>query len=406
MVPISGIRMRPSGPSGRGRIKPTPVSAPAVRPQPAVQGVAQFVPINAVVQALQSRSGDAAAQAEYGTGLLVVDTNLDFQLTPAVADTIQTADHHGRHGKVSQADGTAQYPKINATMKTQARIRAALDRAQGDVQAAVADLGITRWTTDNIADAAEAGFIVENQVRALTRPQEQALLRAATQFIDYRVFGSDYTRDEPGVVLGAALLYEYGVILGEHHIVGSDRLPQDRRDVEIMRAAVDTVKQMLDSEGDRRSSAAKFWAEVDAAREVAAYANIETLHVGGKVALRIFDMNQLRDYAYFVQCACLPLVDTDMPLHVDYWPIAMKGDSAPRYTLIAAIPDGRSLPTGSNMIAATHTIRDMEKTRADQRGSVATPWFGRDTVMLNIPGSQFNPHELAAFLVDPTQGLF
>jgi hypothetical protein len=328
-------------------------------------------------------------------GMVVADTNFKG------SEAARTVDHHGTY---------ATPDNKNATMKMLDLFEAALEKTNGDVDAAIELLNISAVTTDNLADGMWCVWIARHQRQVLSDPALRQTIRDATRFEDFSAFGSAYKRSDPGVELQAALFGKYGEILSANSIKGSDRFPPSLAE-KIMAEGILAIDKMLSDPAARLAAAEKFWGEVDAATEVAQAKALMSESVDGQV--NFYDTKALSDYGTLAQWLAIPQAH-DLNLQVSVAPMPpLKGADgiviAGRSLMIVAIPDGRALKTGKGLLSIKDVLNAAEAKKALALGVEPNFWFGKDNVVLPNPaggGTLLTPAELAKILTDPANGLF
>lgn len=366
---------------------------------------------------------------------VVVDTNI-----PGMGyDYMRIIDHHGPFLK--RADGSMQ--KANATMQMMNRFEDAL-RAAGakdvnnptDVQVreAMRLLNIKEVATDNLADGAWSVWMAEHQAEVLRNPELRGLIREATYFEDFTAFSQGkYDRNDPAVELQASLFSEYGKILAQHGIKGSDRIPPDKAEA-IMTETVTAMDKMISDPGSRAKAAETFWTNVDAARAKAEGAVIYEAQVDGKTVMKFYDMKQLGDFTVFEQWLAVPDIyrerpqtnpDGSLKLDADGHPIMGTGetlnvqvtvapmppaaDGAARTLPIVAIPFGNRVGGKQGLLVVLDALNKAERAKAEAAGVEPNFWFGKDSVVLPNPaggGSRLTAKEIADIVTNPKYGLF
>ncbi|HSA58204.1 MAG TPA: hypothetical protein VLJ37_00785 [bacterium] len=400
---------------------------------------------------------------------VIVDTNI-----PGMGyDYMRVIDHHGPFLK--RADGSMQ--KANATMQMMNRFEDAL-RAAGakdvnnptdaQVREAMRLMNIKEVATDNLADGAWSVWMAEHQAEVLRNPELRGLIREATYFEDFTAFSQGkYDRNDPAVELQASLFSEYGKILAQHGIKGSDRIPPDKAEA-IMTETMTAMDKMISDPVSRAKAAETFWTNVDAARAKAEDpANGVVIHeaqVDGKTVMKFYDMTKLSEFTVFEQWLAVPDIYRERPqtnpdgslkhddnghpimgtgeslsVQVTVAPVfrpKMKADGTPEYKTkadgtpeigpdgkpvaameldpnrslpIVAIPFGNRVGGKQGLLVVLDALNKAERAKAEAAGVEPNFWFGKDSVVLPNPaggGSRLSTTEIADIITDPKYGLF
>lgn len=383
------------------------------------------------------------AKAEWDEGLknakkdlpVIVDTSI-----PGMGyDYLRVVDHHGPFLK--KPDGSAQ--KANATMQLMNRFEDAL-RASGakdvtnptdaQVREAMTRLNLKEVATDNLADGAWSVWMARNQSQILKNPELRALIREATYFEDFTAFSQGkYDRGDPAIELQAALFAQYGRILRENGIAGSDRIPADKAEA-IMADTLKAMDAVLANPTERARLADAFWENVDAARAKAEAAVIHEAQVDGRTVVKFYDMAQLNGFTVFEQWLAvpdiyrqrpqtnadgslklgadgfpLPSVTEGLDVQVTVAPMPKAPDGGARSLPIVAIPFGNKVGGRRGLLVVVDALNRAEKAKADALGVPANFWFGKESVVLPNPaggGSRLTPKEIADIVTDPSHQLF
>jgi hypothetical protein len=365
--------------------------------------------------------------------LIIADTSLPA-FTPADRAAYghlegSTVDHHGRFLTPDNK---------NSTMKLLDRFEQALADCNGDADAAMMELNLRFITTDNLADGGWPVWIAKNQKRILSEKSLRDLIRGATEFEDITAFGNNYDRNDPAVKLQAALFKKYGENLKSNEISGSDRFPPEKA-VIVMDRAIADIETLLKDPALVDKTAEDFWAEVDAAKEVAKQVATHEEFVGGKRVISIYDMTKevpvtdaegkpvtqkMTDFTIFAQWLSVPDLqrpvpaEEKLPLQVTVTPMPPVGD-AKRALPIIAIPNGLKLPSGKSLLTVTKALIELEAKKVEElkkEGKLpddfkSNIWFGKDSVILPNPnppglGTVLTQGEIASVLMRPDFALF
>jgi hypothetical protein len=261
-------------------------------------------------------------------------------------------------------------------------------------------LNLTLLSSDNVGDGLSwPAWMANNQARVLLDPQLRTTICEATVHEDFGVFGGNYldgvddtSKLPASIKLQSALFLAYDEALARAGVRGSDRVPPEKAAA----VAADVGKAIdaaLSTPAHVEERAAAFFAQVGLA-----LATVEdnALVKGASVAdkkggwvLPVFDTSKLpKELGTFASWAVPPLFGK----HALQMTVSPGADG--RSTMILAIPDGRTLPSGKGLLGLLGALNAREQARTPQ-GMAPTPWFGRDVVLLPAPpGSLLNAQDV------------
>lgn len=367
-----------------------------------------------------------AALIAANDGIMIADTSIpsvsaDYAASKTrIADGFvnphegqRTVDHHGPYAK--NPDGSVD-PR-NSTMKLIDIMEEVLVSCDGNIDVAIAKLNLRAATTDNLADGGWCVWVAKNQRRVLENPQLRALIRQATSFEDFTAFGSTYyagQRGTPGIELQAAIFGEYNAIIKKYELKFFDRFSPAQAEA-ILNDACAAINKMLDpasvKSGMRRKAAEAFWTGLDAARDQArTKAFMPDVSVAGKVS--VYDNTQLKGIDTLTKALAVPLAHNSS-LQVTVSPMTDASGALTGKTLyFVAIPDGRKLPSGKDLLTIVGALNRAEMEKATRLGMtpIENVW-GDSKSNVAFPkassgGSVLTPAEISKILTDPAAGLF
>lgn len=391
-----------------------------LRPQASTIGRATIVPMNELTELCKSG-------APPPSGLLVLDTNfgaLEAKAHPGWSSVV--VDHHGPVHGADKGRGTNSTTQLVdrfeaalgadvAAAKKNPQFTAALvavekaAKAHGlsvtttqkeQAAAGLLALNLTLLSSDNVGDGLSwPAWMANNQARVLLDPQLRTTICEATVHEDFGVFGGNYldgvddtSKLPASIKLQSALFLAYDEALARAGVRGSDRVPPEKAAA----VAADVGKAIdaaLSTPAHVEERAAAFFAQVGLA-----LATVEdnALVKGASVAdkkggwvLPVFDTSKLpKELGTFARWAVPPLFGK----HALQMTVSPGADG--RSTMILAIPDGRTLPSGKGLLGLLGALNAREQARTPQ-GMAPTPWFGRDVVLLPAPpGSLLNAQDV------------
>lgn len=390
----------------------------------------------------------------------IYDTSLPAKPETAHMDQA-TVDHHGRFANpknsteqlIDRMEVTLDVVKGDReALESAAQDAASMDAARRglresghknpsakqiqEIAAAIREMNLKEVTTDNLADGAWSVWIAKNQARILADPGLRKKIAEATHFEDFTAFGSQYDSKDPAVRLQAALFQEYGKILRDHGIVGSDRFTPDKAR-KVMDEALTAIDKMVFNPIVQEAAATEFFQKVEMAKKVALESALMTkasVH-SDEIQLSFFDLTKLGEFTVFQQWLALPGVapggkaDTLQVSVVPMKPLEQtiegKEIKAGRQLQIVAIPNGRELPSQQGLLKVLKSINRAELRQAEalgltpKEGEALKPgqlprehfsslWFGKDNVILPNPmkgGSLLSSERVSEILTDRAHDL-
>jgi len=415
-VPVQQPSMATATTGGRG----VGGTLSLLRPAVATIGTAAFVPMSTLIE--RAKTGAPVPQ-----GLLILDTNLgDVEKTAHASWQQATLDHHGPvHGKdkgrgdnstsqlvdrfdaALRADVVAakQQPAfVSASVVVEKAAKqhglTATTAQKEQAAAALLALNLTSISADNVGDGLSwPVWMAANQARVLLDPALRDTIREATVHEDFGVFGGNYLKGVDDVSalpapikLQSALFLAYDTALARANVRGSDRVAPDKAEAvaKDVGAAIDALLKdpVL---VDKRSG--DFFAMVGLALStVEEHSLVKDASIGdgrGGYAMPVFDTSKLpKELGIFASWAVPPLFG-DHSLQMTSSPGADN-----RRTLILAVPDGRTLPSGKSLLTVLDRLNTLEQERTPA-GQQPSSWFGRDVVVLpSQPGSVLTPSDV------------
>jgi|GEM_PF-4728931 len=388
------------------------------QPSPHATGFAAFVDFPTLkAEADRVASADTvmreawakAALQEIQADILLADANFGRR-----EPYLRVLDHHGVYAQ-----------EKNSTEQLLDLFEGALKQARGNVAAAIRLLNIREISSDNLGDGGWCVWIAQHQRQVLENPSLRDTIRRATHFEDFTAFGNNYERNDPAVQLQAAVFKRYGDNLKSKGILGSDRFPPAQAKV-VVGDAMQDISLLLSDSALLKKTANEFWAEVDAAKEVAARSILLEEFVGGRRVLAFYDMAPLRSFSIFAQWLAVPDLQRELaPAEklllqatvASMPPVEGPHGASTRSLPIIAIPDGRELPSQKGLLSVLQKMSDAELLRVEQlkrEGKLPAEfkgnfWFGKDSVILPSPlggGTVLSLREIADILMGPDLALF
>ncbi|MCE9624187.1 MAG: hypothetical protein K8R69_01850, partial [Deltaproteobacteria bacterium] len=412
-----------------------------------------------VVAKVWSEQVIADARAYQAGRTHIYDTSLPAKPETAHMDPA-TVDHHGRFanpknsteqligkmeaslevvkGDTEALDGAAKdVGAVDAARRglREAGVQKPTEKQVIEIAAALRELNLKEVTTDNLADGGWSVWIAKNQARILADPALRKRVEAATHFEDFTAFGTEYNPKDPAVRLQAALFQEYGKILKDNGIIGSDRFTPAQAP-KVMGEALNAIDKMVFNPNLQEASAAEFFEKIEAGKKVASEKGLipdASVH-SGDTNLSFFDLTKLGEFTVFQQWLALPRVapsgkpDTIQVSVVPMKPLEATVDGkilkADRKLQIVAIPNGRELPSKKGLLTVLETMNRAEVAKAEALGLTpkegespkqgqlprdhfSTLWFGKDNVILPNPakgGSLLTTSEVSGLLTGKSEG--
>lgn len=386
-------------------------------------GVAAFRPMNSVVALAQSGKPPPP-------GLLILDTNLgDLEKTADPGWQKITLDHHGPvHGKgkgrgtnstsllvdlferslvadVAAAKKNPAYTGALVAVEKAAR-QHGLNTSTAQKEEAAAGLlalNLKEISSDNVGDGLGwPVWMAKNQAFVLLDAGLRDTIRAATLHEDFAVFGGNYLKGKqdvaelsPAVKLQSALFLAYDEALRAAGANGSDRVAPEAAEAAaafVGKAIDGLLKDPAAVERGCHSFFFQVGMALTAVEEHAlnTSASIANDGANGGYALPVFDVSKLpAELGTFARWAVPPLFG-DHNLQMTISPSAQVG----RSTIILAIPDERTLPSGKGLLSILDQLNALEKA-GTPAGEKTSSWFGRDVVLLpSAPGSVLTPEQV------------
>ncbi len=391
-----------------------------LRPQASTIGRATIVPMNELIELCKSG-------APPPSGLMVLDTNfgaLEATAHPGWSSVV--VDHHGPvHGadKGRGTNSTTQLvdrfeaalgadvgaakknPQFTAALvavekATKAHGLSATTTQKEQAAAGLLALNLTQLSSDNVGDGLSwPAWMANNQARVLLDPQLRTTIREATVHEDFGVFGGNYLDgvDDPSklpasIKLQSALFLAYDEALARAGVRGTDRVAPEKA-AAVAADVGKAIDEALSNPAHVEQRASAFFAQVGfALTTVADNALVKGPSVADKQggwALPVFDTAKLpKELGTFASWAVPPLFGK----HALQMTVSPGADG--RSTMILAIPDGRTLPSGKGLLGLLSELNAREQARTPP-GTTPTPWFGRDVVLLPAPpGSLLNAQDV------------
>jgi hypothetical protein len=318
-------------------------------------------------------------------GLLIVDVSLPEQGIDqdvlAAYDKV-TIDHHGRHDSQDERSSTIKL----------------LER--------LANIDIVYFSTTNLGDGGSWPYwIVQNKQRVIRDVELQKLIRQAAYFEDFKVFSGRLDLDQldlidrladsrPGVLVQLALFFHYDQELKKAGLktdrIGDGRFAEAKRIYQTISQKISAF--VSDPTGVAvRKDASKFVATIKEARDKL---KKEGILYGFRDRLLVFDSKIIDDFGVFAGWAA-PNYVADHYLHIMCRPL-----SDGRYRMLIAIPHGRKIPSGKNLMDAISRIKLAEEKKAQKLNQTPAKWFGRASVLIagGPKGTLLTPKEVANIL--------
>ncbi len=384
-------------------------------------GVAAFRPMD-----------DVVALAKTGkpppTGLLILDTNLgELEKTADPGWSKITLDHHGPvHGKgkgrgtnstsllvdrfddALKADvaGAKRNPAFTGALlaieKASKQHGLSSTTAQKEQAAAgLLQLNLKEISSDNVGDGLGwPVWMAKNQARVLLDGDLRTTIREATLHEDFAVFGGNYLNGKndvadlsPAIKLQSAIFLAYDDALRSAGVSGSDRVPSDAAEAAATSVGKAIDALLKDPAAVERGCHDFFFQVGMALTTVEEHALIKGASIAdgkGGYALPVFDVSKLPpELGTFARWAVPPLFGAH-ELQMTISPAQQAG----RSTVILAIPDERTLPSGKGLLSILERLNALERSKTPA-GEKTASWFGRDVVLLpSAPGSVLRPEDV------------